>query len=93
MIGEEQQREYPPKETLYIQNINEKIKPKGTTALTQMSSTCCSTSSRPSDRCCRWCASGAIACADRPSWCSGKWGRPLRPRTTSTDIRSLVSPW
>lgn len=29
MISEEQQREYPPKETLYIQNINEKIKPKG----------------------------------------------------------------
>ena len=29
MISEEQQREHPPKETLYIQNINEKIKPKG----------------------------------------------------------------
>lgn len=29
MISEQQQREYPPKETLYIQNINEKIKPKG----------------------------------------------------------------
>ncbi len=29
MISEEQQREHAPKETLYIQNINEKIKAKG----------------------------------------------------------------
>lgn len=93
MISEEQQREYPPKETLYIQNINEKIKPKGTTALTQMSSTCCSISSKPSDRSCRSYARGAIGCAGRPSSCSGRWGRPLPPRTTSMDIRSLVSPW
>ena len=30
MLEEEQEREHPPKETLYIRNINERIKPKGT---------------------------------------------------------------
>ena len=29
MLEEEQEREHPPKETLYIRNVNERIKPKG----------------------------------------------------------------
>lgn len=29
MLQEEQERDNPPKETLYIRNINEKIKSKG----------------------------------------------------------------
>jgi len=36
MLEEEQEREHPPKETLYIRNINERIKPKGTPGSTQI---------------------------------------------------------
>ena len=93
MIEEEQAKEYSPKETLYIRNVNEKMRPKGTSSATQTSSTPSSTSSSPSDRWSRSCASAARRCAGRPSWCSRKWVRPLRPRTTCTATPSSAGLW
>ena len=93
MISEEQQHEHSPKETLYIQNINEKIKAKGTAVPTQTSSTPSSTSSKPLDRSYKWYASATIRCEDKPSSYSEKLERQLPPKTTYTVIPSLVSPW
>ena len=58
MIREEaaeeiQVQDTSPKETLYIRNINEKIKPKGTAHLTQTSNMPCTTYSRPMAKSCR----------------------------------------
>ena len=35
MIEDEAEKEFPAKETLYIRNLNEKIKAKGRTVVTQ----------------------------------------------------------